>query len=115
VTPSPNVHVGDIDAFTSKNSSNWSLRLRVYVHTETHDLKQNVTVLGAWNSGGTMSCVTNRFGYCEMSFVGIKLTVASRTFTVTNLAASGSRPYLASANHDPDPDSDGTVITVPRP
>jgi hypothetical protein len=41
--------------------------------------------------------------------------VASRTFTVTNLAASGSRPYLASANHDPDPDSDGTVITAPRP
>jgi hypothetical protein len=115
VTPSPNVHVGDIDAFTSKNSANWSLRLRVYVHTETHDLKQNVTVLGAWNSGGTMSCVTNRFGYCEMSFVGIKLTVASRTFSVTSLTASGSRPYLPSANHDPESDSDGTVITVPRP
>jgi hypothetical protein len=36
------------------------------------------------------------------------------TFTVTNVQLSGY-PYDASANTDPDGDSNGTVVTVVRP
>jgi hypothetical protein len=36
------------------------------------------------------------------------------TFTVTNLSKAGVR-YDAAANHDPDGDSNGTVIVVNQP
>jgi hypothetical protein len=75
---------------------------------------QNVIVNGQWDTGAGQGCTTNRFGYCEMSVIGIPLAVASRTFTVTNLIASG-RVYVATANHDPEADSNGTAITVNRP
>jgi hypothetical protein len=38
----------------------------------------------------------------------------SATFTVTNVAAGGLT-YSASANHDPDGDSNGTSITMLKP
>jgi hypothetical protein len=114
VTPPPSIHVGDIDAFTSKTSKNWSLRLRIYVHTETDALRQNVAVVGLWDNGTGQSCTTNRFGYCELSLVGIKLTVPTRSFTITTLAQSG-RTYAPLDNHDPDGDSSGTSIVVARP
>jgi hypothetical protein len=90
------------------------VRIRVYVHSETHGFLQNVIVNGQWDTGAGQGCTTNRFGYCEMSVVGIPLTVGSRTFTITSLSASG-RVYLTAANHDPDGDSNGTTITVNRP
>ena len=71
-------------------------------------------VNGNWGTGAGQGCTTNRFGYCEMSVTAIKLTVAARTYTIDSLALAG-RVYLPSANHDPDGDSDGTVIVVPRP
>ena len=114
VNPPLNVHVSDIDAFPSKNTSNWSVRVRVYVESETGDLKANVTVRGNWDTGAAQSCITNRFGYCEMSLVGIKLTVLTRAYSVTSLTLSG-RPYQPALNGDPDGDSDGTTIVVSRP
>jgi hypothetical protein len=114
VTAPPSVHVGDIDAFPSRNTSNWSIRIRVYVESQTHAQLQNVTVRGSWDNGTLQSCISNRTGYCEMSLVAINLNVASRTFTVTSLTVTG-RTYLPSMNHDPDLDSTGTAITVNRP
>ena len=41
-------------------------------------------------------------------------SVASLTFSVTSLLKTGF-VYTPAANHDPDPDSDGTVIVVSQP
>jgi subtilisin len=114
VQPPPSVHVGDIDAFSSKNTSNWSIRIRVYVHTQAEAAIQNVTVRGNWSTGAAASCITNQFGYCEMSLIAISLTVPSRGFTVSSLTAT-NKTYLSALNHDPDADSSGTSIVVNRP
>jgi len=114
VNAPPSVHVGDIDAFPSRNTSNWSIRIRVYVDSQTHSALQNVTVRGSWDNGTVQSCISNRTGYCEMSLVAISLTVPTRTFTITSLTVTG-RTYLPAMNHDPDADSNGTSIAVNRP
>jgi hypothetical protein len=43
-----------------------------------------------------------------------RTSVASVTFGVTSATKSGWT-YAPTANHDPDGDSTGTVIVVPRP
>jgi hypothetical protein len=114
VNAPPSVHVGDIDAFPSRQPNKWSVRLRFTVHSQTDATLQNVVVEGRWDTGATMGCTTNRFGYCEVSLIGIALTVPSRTFTIERVNIAG-RVYIAASNHDPEKDSDGTTIVVNRP
>ena len=71
---------------------------------------------GAWSGGatGNAQCVTGANGTCTLTKSNLARTVASVTFTVSNLTQSGYT-YTPSANHDPDGDSNGTSILVPRP
>ena len=59
---------------------------------------------------GTRTCTTTAAGVCEVSVV-VGDAVPSLTFTVTNLSKAGFT-YAPAANHDPDPDSNGTMIVV---
>jgi subtilisin len=112
--PGPSMHVSDLDAFPTRQTSSWSARVRITVQSETNSNLWLVTVKAVWDTGQTQSCTTGLFGYCDMTLVGIPLTVTSRTFTITALTGSG-RTYLASANRDPDPDSNGTTILINKP
>ena len=71
------------------------------------------TVTGAWSGGyvGTGTCTTDTYGTCSMVSGSMKLTALSVTFTVTGVTAGGFT-YDATANTDPDGDSNGTVITI---
>src|SRR4051812_15613207 len=112
--PTNTMHVGDLDAFPTKTTTSWSSRVRITVHSPTHAALWLVTVKAQWDNGQTQSCTTGLTGYCDMTLTGTSLTIASRTFTITSLTMSG-RTYIASANHDPDTDSNGTAITINRP
>jgi len=58
-------------------------------------------------------CVTDYAGECLMLSTLLPTSLASVTFTVTDV--SGPLVYNAGDNHDDDGDSDGTSITIDRP
>jgi hypothetical protein len=62
---------------------------------------------------GTRTCTTTAAGQCEVG-VMVSDSVPSLAFTVTNLSKSGFT-YAPGANHDPDPDSNGTLVVVNQP
>jgi hypothetical protein len=117
--PQPTVlHVGDLDGVgANANSSRWNATVTIYVHDTNHTPLSGVTVSGSWSNGtsGTSSCTTDSAGKCQVSKNGLaRRTVASVTFSVTNLTKTGYT-YNSAANHDPDGDSNGTAIVVNRP
>jgi serine protease AprX len=108
------LHVGDLDGSgTTVSTTKWRAKATITVHDALHNAIAGVTVAGAWTGNLGASCVTNQNGKCSVShqFAQKKTSVQ---FAVANLQASGDT-YGASANHDPDTDSNGTTITVTRP
>ena len=120
VTPVPvtdSIHVGDLDGSATVKGKNWTARVTIRIDNATHGPVANATVTGTWSAGasGTDSCRTSVVGICTVSKASISMSIASVTFTVTGVSASG-RTYDGTANHDPDRDgSTGTVIVVSRP
>jgi hypothetical protein len=110
------IHVGDLDrssAFVGFNR--WRATATIAVHTNLEGIVSGATVTGVWSGGfsGTASCTTNGNGRCSVTSGNIRLRDTSATFTVTNVTNTLS--YQSGGNHDPDGDSTGTSITVPRP
>ncbi|NJN45067.1 MAG: hypothetical protein HC806_10355 [Anaerolineae bacterium] len=75
-----------------------------------------VTVTGDWSiaGGGASFCITDVNGQCIINKSGIRNTINSITFTVTG-ASGGTFIYQSSSNHDPETDSNGTVIVIASP
>ena len=113
--PPPTVHVGDLDGSSSTQSRSWTAVVTVAVHTGADAPAAGAVVTGSWTgsgSGGT-SCTTSASGVCTLTRTGIPKKTTQVTFTVTNVALSGST-YQQSSNHDPDGSSNGTAIVVRR-
>jgi subtilisin family serine protease len=120
-TPTPGsastMHVGDLDAASSPGAHNrWDAVVTATVHDANESPLAGATVSGSWNNGasGGGSCVTDGTGVCSITKSGIKGNVSSVSLTIDSVSAAGMT-YQASANHDPDGDSDGTSITVLAP
>jgi len=114
--PNPIVHVGDLDASNTGGKSGWRTTITITLHDAIfHDPVSGATVSGNWSDGysGNSSCTTGTNGQCSVTSGNIPKRKASTTFTVTNV--SGALTYQSSSNHDPEPDSNGTSITVLRP
>jgi PKD repeat protein len=114
----PSRHVGDLDgARATVPGSRWRALVTATVHDQGHNPVAGATVTGVWNAGDangrTLSCTTAGNGRCTVQSGRISNSTASVTFLVTNVAAAGA-VYQSSDNHDPDGDSNGTSITVPR-
>jgi serine protease AprX len=112
--PPSTLHVGDLDpAADWVTSTRWRAKATIDVHDAAHAPIAGVVVTGVWTGKTTVQCTTNSNGRCSVTkrFARKK---ASVTFTVTKLQLSGYT-FDAGANHDPDGDSDGTVVTVVRP
>ncbi len=110
------IHVGDLDATKTRSWTSWSTRITVTVHDAQHKPVANAKVSGSWSAGatGSATCTTNTAGQCTVSLSSLRTSVASVTLTVNNATATGYS-YSASANHDPETDSNGTTIKVSRP
>jgi hypothetical protein len=111
------MHIGDLDgSAASGTGGRWDATVTITLHNASHSPVEGVTVAGTWSNGasGTNACVTNATGQCSMTKLGLRTTVTSVTFTVTN-ATHSSLAYQPSSNHDPDGSSTGTVITISKP
>jgi hypothetical protein len=108
------IHVGDLDRKAKNVGTDWRALVKTLVHDDNHLGESGVLVRFSVSGGvGTQACTTVASGVCEVSVV-VGDAVPSLTFTITNLSKVGFS-YDAGANHDPDPDSDGTVIVVNQP
>jgi hypothetical protein len=110
------MHIGDLDRSAVNSGTKWNATVTIKVHNASEGVVSNATVTGKWSNGatGTVTCVTNSSGICTITKTGISTSTTSVTFTVTNVTRS-SFTYKSSSNHDPDGDSNGTVIIVSKP
>jgi len=113
------IHVGDLDATTSRSGSSWSATVQITVHDADHNPLNGATVVGHWSQIGLNSdtCTTGELGgngTCIVVFPSLKKSVASVNMTVVSVTYPG-RTYDRTFNHDPDGDSNGTTIKVLRP
>ena len=116
-TPVANIHISDLDGIGVKKSRRkWFANVTINVLDNNGNAIANATVNGNW-SGGTSasaSCTTDALGQCVVVTDLISKKKKSVTFTVTDIMHS-SFVYDASANSDPEGDSDGTRIRVNKP
>lgn len=111
------MHVGDLDGSSGPGKgSRWDATVVVTIHDANEAPLANATVDGSWSNGasGSASCVTDSTGRCSFTKSSIRSNVANVIFTVKNVTHA-TDSYLATANHDPDGDSDGTSISVLKP
>ncbi len=118
-TPDPNstpVHVGDLDGSSVQNGGRWNATVTITVHNASEQPVSGATVSGSWSNGanGGGSCTTNGSGQCSITKNNVKNNVSSVTFTVTDISGT-SMTYDSGASHDPEMDSDGTVIVIAHP
>ena len=110
------MHVGDMDSVRQNNGRTWSLVLTISVADAGHNPVENAAVNGFWSAGasGTNSCITNASGTCTIILSGILKKTGTVTFNVDTVVHA-SLTYEMLNNHDPDGDSDGTVIVILKP
>ncbi|TMG21631.1 MAG: tandem-95 repeat protein [Chloroflexi bacterium] len=111
----PTVHIGDLDGSSLTQTKAWNATVTIVVEDGNRVVVGGATVTGTWSAGatGTSTCTTSSSGVCTVSRTGLKKSLASVVFTVTNVSKAGYT-YQASANRDPDGSSNGTTITVRR-
>jgi cell division septation protein DedD len=110
------LHIGDLDRSSVLSGLRWNATVTILVHDANHQPVSGATVYGKWTNGaiGNVSCITNVSGICSITKTGLRTSVASITFIVTNVTYTGLT-YQSSSNHDPDGESNGTVIIIIRP
>ena len=110
------VHVADLDGNATRQIAGvWAAEVTVMVHDEGHNPVVATEVSVTWSDGasGSGSCVTDGNGRCTLIIDNIPKREKNVTFTVVNIVDT-TRSYQTSDNHDPEGDSDGTVIIVSR-
>jgi hypothetical protein len=115
VAPPPQLsHVGDLDRAASSQKSNWTATVTIAVHDANHAGVAGANVSGNWSSGGSAACTTGTNGTCTVSQAGLQKKTASVSFTINSVSLA-TFTYTPASNHDPDGDSNGTTVTVPKP
>lgn len=109
----PTIHVGNLSATSRLVGSVWSATVTVTVHNANESPMASVAVAGQFSNGSNFTCTTGRTGQCQVVLSNISRNTASVTYTVQNVTLP-QYLYRATDNHDPDGNSNGTVITVSR-
>ena len=107
-------HIGDLDRTSSNQKNNWTATVTIAAHDANHAVLAGANISGNWSSGGSGSCITGNTGQCTINQAGLVKKTASVTFTVTSVTLA-TFTYAPGTNHDPDGESNGTTVTVPRP
>jgi hypothetical protein len=123
VVPPLSMHVGDLDSSTAWNpNQTWKATVTVTVHNSNENPVSSATVTGRWRAGSagtdgtivSVSCITNTSGKCSIIKSKVLNTIPYVQFKVVNVTGGGYT-YFSLANHDPDGDSTGTLITINKP
>ncbi|MDN5764388.1 MAG: hypothetical protein L0H96_00945 [Humibacillus sp.] len=116
-TPPPATHhIGDLDNATTAASSlkKWQPKVTATVLDSSGETVSGATVSGTFSHHkGTLTCVTAVNGTCTLGNFSLSRSTTSTTFRVTDVTKASSK-YSATANSDPDGDSNGTTITIKR-
>lgn len=109
------MHVGDLDGSSTSGGPTWTALVTVTVLDSSGNPVADATMSSTWSNGasGTSSCTTDPNGQCTVARPDIPKRTSSVTFTVDDV--TGALLYNATANMDPDGDSDGTSILVSKP
>jgi thermitase len=109
-------HIGDLDAFSTANKNVWTAHVTIGVHDTNHRAVAGAVVTGSWGDGasGSATCTTGTSGTCVVVSDPVRKREGNVTFTVDSIAAGGLS-YAAGQNHNPDGDSNGTMIVVGKP
>ena len=111
------MHIGDLDGSgTLVGSKRWKATITITVHNGSHGPVSGAIITGTWSGGisGTVTCSTSAAGTCSVTSPNIGNNQLNVTFTITNITHT-TLTYNLSANHDPDGDSNGRIITVSKP
>jgi dipeptidyl aminopeptidase/acylaminoacyl peptidase len=109
--PVPKMHIGDIDVVISSDPRYASATFTVTVLDSGSRPVRGATVKAWLVSGPAVSCTTGENGTCQFVRTGItKPTISLRITDVVHPLFV----YDATANRDPDGDSNGTTLTVRR-
>ncbi len=115
--PPSTMHVADLDATADNAGSTWTAVVTVRIVTAAGDPLSDATVRGVWTRNGSGigvgTCTTDGSGACTLRESGIRKRIKSVTFLVDDVRHP-TYTYDATANGDPDGDSDGTRIMVTR-
>ncbi|MGH2747320.1 MAG: Ig-like domain-containing protein [Actinomycetota bacterium] len=109
------MHVDDLDGSSTSEGPTWTALVTVTVLDSSGNPVADATVSGTWSEGasGTSSCLTGAGGQCSVTRPDVPKRTSSVMFTVDDV--TGALLYDATANTDPDGDSDGTSILVSKP
>jgi hypothetical protein len=109
-------HIGDLDGSSTPNANRWNATVLITVHSIDEAPVASASVSGSWSGGvsGSGTCTTDSLGQCSLSMMSVRGNLSSVTFTV-NTVSHSSLVYDSALNHDPDGDSNGSVITIARP
>jgi hypothetical protein len=111
------IHVADLDrTAVSLAKGYWRATVDVLAHDGSHAPIAGATISGSWSGGhaGPATCITDTTGRCSMASGSIPKSARTATLTITDMLQA-SLSYDATANHDPDGDSNGTGITARKP
>ena len=114
VLPPAPIHIGDIDGSTLSQPKTWNAFAAIRVHSAAHGAVGGITITGLWDDGTAASCTTDAAGRCVIGKYDISRKAVAATLTIKS-AVGASVVYGATANHDADRDSNGTVIRIRRP
>jgi PKD repeat protein len=109
----PAMHVGDLDGSRSVTKKSWTAKVTILVQDAAERPVAGAVVSGSWGIGAAGSCTTGTSGTCTVTLSKIPTRTADVTFTV-NSVTKAAATYSSGANHDPDRESDGTVILIGR-
>jgi hypothetical protein len=102
------VHVGELSGSATRSGVNWRATATITIVDAGNGPVSGATVAGSWSTGGSGTCTTGSNGACSITSGNLRrTTVASTTFTVTNVTGS-NMVYDSSANV-------ATSITILRP
>jgi hypothetical protein len=110
------MHVADLDGIREERPRNrWRARVTAEVRNSDGQAVSGAVVSGNWFNGGSGSvqCTTGSNGHCELVSGNLKSGVSSISLSIASISHTAGHVYDASANTDPDGDSDGSSITVP--
>jgi protocatechuate 3,4-dioxygenase beta subunit len=111
----PTLHVGDLDGVAHPNRTEWSTTVTITVLDAGQNPVAYAKVSGAWTYWQTASCTTDSNGQCSLTSAEYDKTQAQViSFMVDNITHDAFT-HDATANSDPDNDSDGTTISVHEP
>jgi hypothetical protein len=83
------MHVGALESTSTVRRSRWNAYATITIVDQDGIPVTGAAVEGSWNVGGSSTAVTDGNGKCTVTKSRIKTSVASATFTITNVSGSG--------------------------